>query len=95
MNPDDEVCCCYHVSLRKLLNYARREKPMHASQLSDCLGAGTGCGWCIPVLKSIHQAVTGNQNAPDLPATASELDNAEQYAASRKAYIQSGRKHVF
>jgi NAD(P)H-nitrite reductase large subunit len=54
MRPDDLVCYCYRVPLRKLVNYARREKPARASQMSRCLDAGTGCGWCIPSLKRIH-----------------------------------------
>lgn len=53
MKPDDKVCYCYTVSLRKLVNYARRERPARASQMSECLNAGTGCGWCIPFLKKI------------------------------------------
>ncbi|MHC4411124.1 MAG: (2Fe-2S)-binding protein, partial [Planctomycetota bacterium] len=55
MGPDDLVCYCYRVPLRKLVNYARREKPSRASQMSQCLDAGTGCGWCIPILKRIHE----------------------------------------
>ena len=27
MQPDDLICLCYRVSLRKLVNYARRERP--------------------------------------------------------------------
>ena len=54
MGPDDLVCYCYRVPLRKLVNYARREKPKRASMMSQCLDAGTGCGWCIPILKRIH-----------------------------------------
>ncbi len=23
--------------------------------MSNCLGAGTGCGWCIPILVRIHE----------------------------------------
>jgi len=95
MDLDDEICCCYHVSLRKLLNYARRERPRHASQLSDCLGAGTGCGWCIPILQRIHATATRSEPG-EVETTAVNLpDSAEEYAASRKAYIKSGRKNKF
>jgi len=55
MGPDDLVCYCYRVPLRKLVAYARRERPLRASQMSECLGAGTGCGWCIPTLQRIHE----------------------------------------
>ncbi len=93
MNLDDKVCYCYHVSLRKLVSFARRAPLEHASQLSDCLGAGTGCGWCIPVLKKIHEQIKSDGNADrsvkPLPQTARE------YADARKAYLQSGEKRAF
>lgn len=54
MNMDSEICHCYHVTLRKLVNYARRERPRHPTQMSECLGAGTGCGGCAPILHSIY-----------------------------------------
>lgn len=81
---DQKVCLCFHVSRRKLLNYIRIEKPRVASQLSQCGGAGTGCGWCIPFLKQLHeQAVKGG---------VVELDQLtpEEYAKRRAAYIRSG-----
>ncbi|MHC4849901.1 MAG: bacterioferritin-associated ferredoxin [Planctomycetota bacterium] len=77
MGPDDLVCYCYRVPLRKLVNYARREKPSRASQMSQCLDAGTGCGWCIPILKRIHE------NADRFDAAAID---PEQYEAERSAY---------
>lgn len=52
---DDEVCLCFHVSQRKIRNYLKRESPRVASQISECLGAGTGCGWCRPFLKQLHR----------------------------------------
>lgn len=69
MKPDDEICYCYHVSLRKLWNFARREKPRRASQLCECLSAGTGCGWCIPILKRIQQqaGVAGHPLPGEIP----------------------------
>ena len=50
MDLDDPVCLCFRVSRRKLLQFARIEHPRVASQLSECGGAGTGCGWCVPYL---------------------------------------------
>ena len=55
MEPDDHVCLCFHVSLRKVSNFIRRESPKVPSQLSECLGAGTGCRWCVPFLTKLHQ----------------------------------------
>ena len=55
MNTDDHVCVCHKVSLGKLVLFVERENPKVASQLSECLGAGTGCGWCIPFLEKLHK----------------------------------------
>lgn len=57
MELDDKVCYCFRVSRRKLLNFTRQTQPPRASQLSECFGAGTGCGWCVPFLIKIHQEV--------------------------------------
>ena len=86
MNPDDKICFCYHVSMRKLVNFSRRTQPRVASQMTQCLGAGTGCGWCIPFLIKIAED-------PDALATV-EL-TPEQYAEQRVSYIKSDRKNSF
>ncbi|MBX7106593.1 MAG: (2Fe-2S)-binding protein [Gemmataceae bacterium] len=85
MNLDDEVCYCFHVTRRKLINFARREQPRVASQMSQCGGAGTGCGWCIPFVKQIHRQVTAAEASPDL-----ETLTAEEYARRRAEYVRSG-----
>jgi len=54
MGPDDHVCLCFGVSLRKIRAYLKREDPPAASLISECLGAGTGCGWCVPRLRQLH-----------------------------------------
>ena len=60
MDPDQKVCYCFHITRRKLVNFTRRTVPKVPSQLSECGGAGTGCGWCIPFLKQIfHQVRCG------------------------------------
>ncbi len=87
MLPDDEICYCYHVSLRKLVNYARRECPKRPSQMSECLGAGTGCGWCIPVLKKIYQAC----QAEDAEVTSLVDLTPEQYATARDHYRKTSQ----
>lgn len=54
MNLDDEICYCFHVPMRKLVNFARQRDLKRPSQMSECFNAGTGCGWCIPVLTMIY-----------------------------------------
>src|SRR5437660_9540841 len=81
---DDKVCYCFHVTRRKLVNFIRRRRPKVASQLSECGGAGTGCGWCIPFLKQLHrQAVEGGQ-------TQLEALTPQEYERRRAAYVRAG-----
>ncbi len=84
MDLDDEVCLCFHVTKRKLVNYLRIEKPRRAGQLSDCFGAGTGCGWCRTYLQRMFDAaVAGGVTQEDEPTP-------EEYAKQRSGYIRSG-----
>lgn len=85
MNPDDEVCLCFHVSLRKIRGYLARENPPVASLISECLGAGTGCRWCVPFLKHLHkQHQQGIE--PDLKVS------PEQYCNARLKYHDTGKR---
>ncbi len=54
MDPDEHVCLCFRVSLRKLVTFMEVTRPSVPSQLSDCQSAGTGCHWCVPFLNRIH-----------------------------------------
>ena len=85
MDLDAKVCYCFHVSRRKLVNFARREQPKVPSQLSECGGAGTGCGWCIPFLKQIYLEETQGTHG-DL-----EKITPEDYARRRAEYIRAGK----
>ena len=38
-----------------MINFLRVTRPQRAAQLSDCQGAGTGCGWCRPFLEKLFQ----------------------------------------
>lgn len=84
MELDDQLCYCFHVTKRKVVNFIRVTKPHVASQLSECGGAGTGCGWCVPFLKKCFEASSA---APD---SASQM-TAEEYAAKRAVYIAAGK----
>lgn len=88
MNLDDKVCYCFHVSRRKLVNWARLHRPKVPSQLSECGGAGTGCGWCIPFLKQIFA-----RGVTEMAAAGQPLDELtpEEYAARRAEYVRSGK----
>ncbi|TVQ03444.1 MAG: (2Fe-2S)-binding protein [Planctomycetaceae bacterium] len=96
MKPDDELCLCFHVSLRKVEQYLRTRRPAVASQLSECYGAGTGCGWCRPFLRRLHQQIVvgtstrGDEEADgdDQPVglVPARLPDAESYAAERESF---------
>ena len=47
--------------------------------MSECLGAGTGCGWCIPFLLKIWKDPDGVRID----------ETADDYAARRGSYIAS------
>ncbi len=85
MELDDEICLCFHVTKRKVINFLRVEKPRHASQLSECFGAGTGCGWCRTYLQRLF--AQRDQGAVVEPTP--EPDRAE-YAHNRAGYIRRG-----
>ena len=83
---DDKICYCFHISKRKVLNYIRIHQPRVPSQISDCGGAGTGCGWCVPFLKRYFMEMRGN--ATD-GGQADEPDQAA-YAQQRGQYLLEG-----
>ncbi|MEZ6130309.1 MAG: (2Fe-2S)-binding protein [Planctomycetaceae bacterium] len=86
---DDKLCYCFHVTQRKVVNYIRVHRPQVASQLSECGGAGTGCGWCVPFLRKCFEAGTFEAGT-EVQSVADEL-TAEEYAARRSAYIAAGK----
>lgn len=87
MNPDDDVCLCFHVSLRKIQSYLAREDPPVASLISECLGAGTGCQWCVPFLKHLHAEHAAGR-APDLRIS------PERYVQARLSFHKTGERSV-
>ncbi len=87
MDPDDQVCLCFRVSLRKIRAYCQREDPQVASLISECLGAVTGCGWCVPFLKHLHAQHQRGQT-PDLKVS------PEQYAHSRLDFHKTGEREI-
>lgn len=81
----DDVCLCFHVPLGKVKAFIRRENPPVASLISDCLGAGTGCGWCVPVLRKLHR-----QHEAGEPMQVRVDPSA--YAGGRRTYRKTGQR---
>ncbi len=84
MELDDEVCLCFHVTKRKVINFIRVEKPARVGQLSECFGAGTGCGWCRTYLRRLFEQQRGPSDAE-----AAE-PSPREYAQARSRYVRSG-----
>ncbi len=74
-----ELCICFHVAATKVHQWCRKTRPRVPSLISQCNGAGTGCGWCIPYLKAIHSEVVMEGPPADIP-------NDEEYRVMRKQY---------
>lgn len=88
MKPDDELCLCFHVTWRKVINYVRVHNVSRPSQLHDCGGAGTGCGWCRKQLSRLTEEI---QKCPPTSDTIEDWledrsPNKELYAAGRQKY---------
>ncbi|MBC19799.1 MAG: (2Fe-2S)-binding protein [Planctomycetaceae bacterium] len=94
MQLDEDICLCFHVSKRKVINFIRNQNPSAASQLSQCFGAGTGCGWCRPHLENLYQqlqfdssSVKGHSAADSVEVSTEQA--AENYAALRRNYLKN------
>ncbi|QDT06796.1 bacterioferritin-associated ferredoxin [Rubripirellula lacrimiformis] len=77
IDEDQELCLCFHVTRRKVVQYIRVHRPKVVSQLSQCYGAGTGCGWCRPLLKRLME---------DTDPQSVEVPDAQSYARDRARY---------
>ena len=84
MELDEELCLCFHVTKRKVINYLRIEKPQRPGQLSECFGAGTGCGWCRVYLEKLFEM------AAEASPSDTALPSAAEYAAMRSCYVRAG-----
>ncbi|MCW5776335.1 MAG: hypothetical protein KIS87_07860 [Phycisphaeraceae bacterium] len=85
MDPDDHVCLCFRVSLRKIRTFLAVENPPVASLISECLSAGTGCHWCVPFLEHLH-AQRARGETPDLKVS------PQRYAEARLRFHKSGTR---
>ena len=85
MELDDELCLCFHVTKRKVINFIRIEKPRSLSQLSECYGAGTGCGWCRAYMKLLYQQLV------DKKAIEGGEPSSSDYARGRAEYVRAGQ----
>ncbi|MEQ8818708.1 MAG: (2Fe-2S)-binding protein [Sumerlaeia bacterium] len=85
MNLRDELCVCFHVTGRKVATFVRLNDPKVASQCSECYGAGTGCGWCVPFIQKIFEQVKAGEDEPIV-----DMD-PEEYRERRGQYLRQLR----
>ncbi len=87
MTDDDELCLCFHVTQRKVIQFIRVRQPSRVSELSQCYGAGTGCGWCVPFLKRLleRETVRGARTVQGA-SIEHESPSPEEYAHRRATY---------
>lgn len=85
MEDDDEICMCFHVTQRALRKFIRLEKPVRESQLSECFGAGTGCGWCRPYLKQLFEVAQSEHGGERIDISPAD------YAAARSEFRERDR----
>ncbi len=81
MQEHDEVCVCFHVSVHKIRKYVRLNHPKAPTQISECYGAGTGCGWCIPFLEKIYE--------DEMAGREIDLEMSHEEYLSRRSTYQS------
>ena len=90
MKADDQLCLCFHVSWRKVINYIRVNRVRIPSQLAECQSAGTGCGWCR---KAMVRLIENMQNDPP---DAEDIDRwiQENFMTSKAAYADGRQEHI-
>jgi bacterioferritin-associated ferredoxin len=93
MGPDDELCLCFHVSWRKVINYIRIQRVQLPSQLAECQSAGTGCGWCRAFMRKLVEkqatAPVGPEHIEDW--LREHFPTLENYSHGRQNYIAEGK----
>jgi bacterioferritin-associated ferredoxin len=87
---EDELCVCFHVSRAKVIRYVRRERPKVASLISQCLSAGTGCGWCVPFLTKIHEDVLAGREPEPMMSREEYLRRRDEYRKRITALREPG-----
>lgn len=78
----EELCVCFHVPLQKVAKFIRLTRPRVASQCTDCYGAGTGCGWCIPFIEKLHEQVMAGTDNPHISLS------PEEYRRRRREHLK-------
>jgi NAD(P)H-nitrite reductase large subunit len=82
VDDEEDLCICFHVKRRQIAKFLRLEQPRHASQCSECYGAGTGCGWCVPFIEKMFELHQSGVRDPGVGMTPGE------YRARRQEHLR-------
>ena len=92
MLPDDELCLCFHVSWRKVIRYIQIHRVSLPSQVSECQGAGTGCGWCRTAIArlvvELHQDSVDSRHLEQW--LSEKFPSSRSYRDGRSQHIKEG-----
>lgn len=77
-----ELCVCFHVTTRQIVKFLRHHRPQVASQCSECYGAGTGCGWCVPFIEKLFEEFQAGNPRPAIDI------GPEEYRRRRAEHLE-------
>lgn len=88
MDTSTELCVCFHVPFQKVAKFIRLNKPQVPSQCSECYGAGTGCGWCVPFIEKLYEEIQEGVLDPQMKMS------AEEYRLRRREHMARTRQDL-
>lgn len=50
------ICSCFAVGEKTIIKTIKEKQLQNVAQIGNCLGAGTGCGSCVPELKALLES---------------------------------------
>ena len=99
MLADEELCLCFHVSYRKVIRYVEKHSIKVPSLVSECFGAGTGCGWCRKQIRRLVDDIDANPpGSQDLnvwigdrsPSASVHREGREQHRRAKASEAKEG-----
>ncbi|MCB2156940.1 (2Fe-2S)-binding protein [bacterium] len=88
MESPTELCVCFHVPFQKVAKFIRLNNPQVPSQCSECFGAGTGCGWCVPFIEKLFEEIRAGEQNPQMKMS------ADEYRQRRREYMAKTRQDL-
>ncbi len=86
MELDEDLCVCFHVSKRKVLNFLRVQRPTAGRAIGRLLW-GRDRLWLVPTVPAGDVSRGAGRVRPSLP----RCPATEDYLTQREAYLRAGR----